>query len=188
MTQQVLYHTATARVLQWQDTDQFNYGAAPSDTATLDATPAEWAKQDGNWYVVNGGLTQANPYAPTAAQLLNRAQTIQKALVTKGYTAAITTNVAYTTVAGVVSTYQADANSQQILVRALQSYRVAGAVPSGFYWRSADNTNVPFTLADLEGLDAAMMAQGWAAFQQLTTLKADIDAATTVSAVTAIVW
>ena len=85
MTQQVLYDTATARVLQWQDTDQFNYGAAPSGTETLEVTATEWANQDGVWYVVNGTLTQTNPYAPTAAQLLAQAQTAQKALITQSY-------------------------------------------------------------------------------------------------------
>ena len=88
MTQQVLYDTITARVLQWQDTDQFNYGAAPSGTETLEVTAEEWANQAGTWYVVNGALTQTNPYAPTAAQLLAQAQAAQKALVTQGYNTA----------------------------------------------------------------------------------------------------
>ncbi len=88
MTQQALYDTITARVLQWQDTDQFNYGAAPSGTETMEVTAAEWANQAGTWYVVNGTLTQTNPNAPTAAQLLAQAQTAQKALITQSYNTA----------------------------------------------------------------------------------------------------
>ena len=68
MTQQVLYSTATAKVLQWQDTDKFNYADPPSGTDTLAVTAEEWANQSGAWYVFNGSLTQTNPYAPTAAQ------------------------------------------------------------------------------------------------------------------------
>ena len=88
MTQQVLYSTSTAQVLQWQDTEKFNYGAAPSGTATLAVTPEEWANQSGAWYVVSGALTQTNPYAPTAAQILAQAQSAQIALVTQGYNTA----------------------------------------------------------------------------------------------------
>ena len=88
MTQQVLYSTITAQVLQWQDTEKFNYGAAPSGTDTLAVTAEEWANQSGAWYVANGSLTQTNPYAPTAAELLAQAQTAQKALITQGYNTA----------------------------------------------------------------------------------------------------
>ena len=88
MTQQVLYDTITARVLQWQDTDQFNYGAAPSGTETMEVTAAEWANQAGTWYVVNGALTQTNPNAPTAAQLLEAAQAVQVALIKEGFVTA----------------------------------------------------------------------------------------------------
>ena len=104
MTQQVLYDTITARVLQWQDTDQFNYGAAPSGTETMEVTAAEWANQAGTWYVVNGTLTQTNPYAPTAAELLAQAQAAQKSIVTKGYNAA--TDYVPVTIDG--TTYQVD--------------------------------------------------------------------------------
>ncbi|WP_407945730.1 DUF4376 domain-containing protein [Paraburkholderia elongata] len=59
---------------------------------------------------------------------------------------------------------------------------------AGFYWKSSDNTEVPFALADLKGLYAAMLAQGWAAFQKLQTFKAQVSTATTVIAVQAVVW
>jgi hypothetical protein len=188
MTQQALYDTKSSIVLQWQDTDKFSYGAAPSTASVLSVTATEWANQAGVWYVVSGKLTQTNPNAPTAAQLLDDAQSAQNAIIDAAYLAAVTTPVAFTTAAGVASTYQADPDSQQILSRAMQTYKDAGSVPSGFYWRSAGNTNVTFTLADLEGLDAAMMAQGWAAFQQKVKLKGDIAAATTVSAVQGVIW
>ena len=104
MTQQVLYNTTTARVLQWQDTSKFNYVEPPAGTDTLTVTAAEWANQAGAWYVVNGTLTQTNPYAPTAAQLLAQAQAEQKGVVTQAYNTA--TDYAPVTING--TTYQVD--------------------------------------------------------------------------------
>lgn len=91
MTQQVLYDTTTSLVLQWQDTNQFSYGAAPSTTSTLAVTATEWANQAGTWYVVDGALTQTNPNAPTAAQLLAQAQSAQTATLRQSYKQAIAT-------------------------------------------------------------------------------------------------
>ncbi len=89
MTQQVLYDIASAQVLQWQDTDKFSYAPPPSGMDTLAVTATEWANQEGAWYVVNGALTQTNPNAPTAAQLLAQAQTAQIALLKISYQSAI---------------------------------------------------------------------------------------------------
>jgi len=89
MTQQVLYDTKSALVLQWQDTDQYGYGPAPANADTLAVTSAEWADQAGDWYVVSGALTQTNPNTPTAAQLLAQAQAAQIAILTAANTAAI---------------------------------------------------------------------------------------------------
>ena len=104
MTQQVLYSTITAQVLQWQDTSKFNYAAPPVGMATMAVTAAEWANQAGTWYVVSGSLTQTNPYAPTAAQVLAQAQSTQIALVTQGYNTA--TDYVPVTING--TTYQVD--------------------------------------------------------------------------------
>jgi hypothetical protein len=89
MAQQVLYDTASAQVLQWQDTDKLNYAPPLTGMNTLAVTSAEWANQDGTWYVVNGSLTQTNPNAPTAAQLLAQAQTAQITSLKSSYQSAI---------------------------------------------------------------------------------------------------
>ncbi|MBB3213413.1 hypothetical protein FHW67_002705 [Herbaspirillum sp. Sphag1AN] len=124
--------------------------------------------------------------APTVT--LAAAQSSQIGIIVAAYQSAISTPVSFTTAGGVTKTFQADSNSQDLLVTAVAGYNAQKAVPTGFYWKSADNTQVPFTLADLNGLSAAMLAQGWTAFQHLTTLKAQVAAATTVAAVQAIVW
>jgi hypothetical protein len=188
MTQQVLYDVTSAQVLQWQDTEKYSYATPPATMNTLEVTAAEWANQSGTWYVVNGALTQTNPNAPTAAQLLAKAQKSQLTTLTAAYQTAIVQPVSYTSKGGVTKTYQADPGSLSNLQNTLLGLQAAGATPSGFYWVSADNTQVPFTYADLQGLAAAMLAQGWAAFQKLQTLKAEVNAATSVSAVQAVVW
>lgn len=119
---------------------------------------------------------------------LAEAQAMQQAVIAAAYESAISAPVSFKTAGGVTETFDADQGSQTVLMQATQGYGLAGAVPSGFYWVAADNTQVPFTLADLGGLYQAMLAQGWAAFQKKQTLKAQITAATTVAAVQAIVW
>lgn len=188
MTQQALYDTNTAQVLQWQDTQRFSYASPPSTAKTIAVTPDEWANQSGEWWVVNGALTQTNPNAPTAAQLLAQAQASQIATLRQSYGAAIQQAVSYTSKGGVTKTYQADPQSVANLTQMLLALQAAAATPSGFYWVSLDNTQVPFTYADMQGLAAAFGAQGAAAFQHLQTLKAEVMAATSVSAVQAIVW
>ena len=89
MTHQVLYDTTTSLVLQWQDTSQFSYATPPSTAALLAVTDTEWADQAGTWFVVNGALTQTNPNAPTAAQLLEAAQAVQVALIKQGFANAV---------------------------------------------------------------------------------------------------
>jgi hypothetical protein len=122
------------------------------------------------------------------ASTLAGAQAAQKAAIDAAYSDAIQQSIAFKTAAGVSQTFQADTGSQTILSQATQGYGIAGAVPANFFWKAADNSLVAFTLADLEGLYLAMLAQGWSAFQKRAALKAEIDAATTVAAVQAISW
>jgi len=124
------------------------------------------------------------PPPPTLAQ----AQATQIASLAASYSAAITADIAYTAVGGTAQTYQADAGSVSNLNYMLQAYTPAGATPTGFYWVAADNTPVPFTLADLQDLAKAMGDRGWAAFQNLQTKKADVMAAITIKAVQAITF
>ncbi|MDE1011979.1 MAG: DUF4376 domain-containing protein, partial [Paraburkholderia fungorum] len=119
---------------------------------------------------------------------LAEAQVLQQADIASAYESAISSPVSFKTSAGLTSQFDADADSQMVLMQAAQGYTLAGSVPAGFYWVAADDTQVPFTLADLSGLYQAMLAQGWSAFQKKQALKAQISAATSVQAVQAVVW
>lgn len=108
--------------------------------------------------------------------------------LTSAYVAACAQPVAFASAGGVVKTFQADVGSAQILQQTLAGLSGSQETPPGFWWLSEDNTRVPFTYADLQGLAAAMLAQGWAAFQRLQILKAQVKAAATVAEVNAVKW
>jgi len=158
---------------------------APQGVTTIEITDAQWATclTVPGWTVVDGALV-----APSSAFLLAQAKALQLGVLSAAYGAAIQADVSYTTKAGVTKTFQADGGSVSNLQNAILGLQAAGATPSGFYWLSADNTQVPFTYADLQGLAAAMMAQGWTAFQHLQAQKAAVAAAASVSAVQAVSW
>jgi hypothetical protein len=82
------------------------------------------------------------------------------------------------------TSFQADSASQDVLTKSL----APGSVPTGFAWLDANNVAVPMTFVQLQGLAGAMLAQGWAAFQNLQTRKIAVRDATTVAQVQAIIW
>ncbi len=164
--------------------------SAPTGVSYIEVDDADYA----NWVNLSyqDGAIVPTP-GPTAAQQLATAQATQIAALTAAYQAAIQQSVSYTTVGGVNKVFQADDYSQNVLLIATTGYNLAGATPAGFYWVSSDNTQVPFALADLKGLYGVMLVQGNTAYQQLQTLKAQVNAvvvaqANAVAAVQAIVW
>jgi len=119
---------------------------------------------------------------------LQQAQADQIATLYAAYQQAIQQPVSYTSKGGVTKTYQADPKSVANLTWAMLMYQKAQATPAGFYWVAADNTQVPFTYADLQGLAQALGDPGNAAFQHYQTQKIAVLAATTVSEVQAVTW
>lgn len=122
-----------------------------------------------------------NPVAVDARLLmtLNELQAWQAAWIEAAYQTAIQAPVSY-----MGTQFQSDDASQSILARCLS----AGVVPSGFFWLDAQNNQVTMSYPQLQGLAAAMLAQGQTAFAKKTQLKAQIRAATTRTAVEAVVW
>lgn len=137
-----------------------------------------------------GASWNGTDVVPNAAPVLSleSAKAAQQSLIKAAYNAFVQQPVSFETAGGVTDMFDADAASQNTLMQATQGYGLAGDVPVGFYWLSASNTRVPFTLGDLRGLYQAMLSQGWAAFQKKETLKAQIDDAATVEAVQSVIW
>jgi hypothetical protein len=164
-------------------------GFSPDGTIPAGAIACTQAQAENPYaYAPDMSTTPPTIVAASSAQLLAQAQTAQIATLYAAYQQAIQTPVSYTSKGGVTKLYQADPGSVSNLQGMLLAFGSTQAAPSGFYWVSADNTQVPFTYADMQGLALALGTQGAAAFQHLQTQKAAILAATTVDAVQAITW
>ena len=176
-----------------------------SDVSQLPANvPAGYGYVDGacptnSFYA--GGAWVAKPAQPTPdhawdrinkvwydPRTLAQVQDSQCSLIDAAYANAIAQPVSFTTAGAVTKTFDADAQSTATLQSTLAGLSAVQTVPSGFFWLSSDNVPVPFTHADLQGLAAAMLAQGWVAFQNRTTKKAAIRAATTIATVETITY
>jgi hypothetical protein len=149
-------------------------------------------RKDGQgWRAVNS-LADVDPStetysdAPPQTNALDQARIVRIGAIYGAYMGAIASDVTITTAGGVTKAFQADARAIANLQAMLAAF--PSGPPAGFYWVSSDNTQVPFTLADMKSLAAAMGAQGWSAFQHLQALKASISNAATVAAVQAVVW
>jgi hypothetical protein len=166
----------------WQDTTT---GFLHDDESGAALALASWPQG------LAGPLTDAQ-IAAARAPTLAAAQAAQIAIIDTSYAEAVQVSVSFKNAAGVTQAYQADndgpLSSQSVLLKNFTGYNIAGTTPTGFYWQAEDNTQVPFTLADLGDLYGTMLAQGNAAFNQREKLKAAIRAATTVAAVQAITW
>jgi len=155
----VLYDTATGRSASITE-----IGITPTDKGYTDqaplSTPCKW---DGAAWVDD----------------LVGYQTAQIAELQKSYQAAIQASVDY-----MQTTFQADEASQIVLTKVL----VVGSVLDGFFWLDSNNAPVLMTYAQLQGLAAAMLAQGQTAFAKLQQLKATVRNATLIGDVLAVVW
>ena len=183
MAQRVLYSTVTSEVLQWQDTEKFSYGTAPTGTATLAVTSAEWANQSGQWYVVNGALTQTDPNA------LPKAQASQIALLQSAFEKAEQAPVSLTLASGVTTSFGMSPHDWSKIVGIYSKYVAKGvALPSGYQIPDIAGKLQTVTVADIENLLNAGETQINNAIDKLATLIAQIESATTVTSVQSIAW
>ena len=194
-TQVVLPQATGAWGFQENVQGGISYAGLIPATATLQGAlyPLTWNPQSAN-------AVDRTIYVPDTAGTLSLAQAQQEcyglaymqqqqiATLYAAYQQAIQQPVSYTSNGGVTKTYQADPKSVANLTWAMLMYQKAQATPAGFYWVAADNTQVPFTYADLQGLAQALGDPGNAAFQHYQTQKIAVLAATTVSEVQAVTW
>ena len=171
--------------------DSWVYNGLNNITATLstDVTLPDgfllgaWSYVAGTWTI-----TDTVSVNDLAAQNLQAAQTAQVAILYGSYLNAITQSVNFTSAGAVTKTYQADPESVQNLIKMILAFQKAGVTPAAFAWTALDNSHVPFTFADMQGLAAVMGEQGWLAYQHLQIQKGVVMAATTVSAVQSITF
>ncbi|WP_345815291.1 DUF4376 domain-containing protein [Paraburkholderia sp. PREW-6R] len=125
---------------------------------------------------------------PWTAEELAAVRSARKAILQAEYNAALTAPVSFTNAAGITSVYQADEVSQSNLLKMLMVFRPTETTPAGFFWVAADNSQVPFTYADMQGLALAIATPGIANFARLQSLKAAVDSAATLTAIQAVTW
>ncbi len=136
--------------------------------------------------LANGWTDVTTTWAP--ANVMADALAAKIAEFETAYAAAIVVDVSYTSVAGVAKMYQADAQSVSNLQATINGCAKAQATPSGFYWVASDNTQVPFSYADLLALAEVIFVRGAIAFQRLQAAKNAAKAATTYVALSAVQW
>lgn len=136
---------------------------------TLLATPVSLSNLDS----VIG--TEQSPTIVVPIVTLTDVQTSKIIELVNTYYTYINSDIEYTTVGGVKAIFQADNNSQSLLSKEMLVYTLPNSVvPIGYYWIAADNTRVPFTLEDLQGLTKTIGDRGWIAFDNLQTKKAGV--------------
>lgn len=165
---------------------------APSGVQVLNITEAQWQEciaQPG-WTVQNGVLVA--PPAPTAAQLLAQAQAAQISIITQACAAAITSGFTSSAL-GSAHTYPSGLTDQANLTANVLSSLLPGlpstwTTPQLCQDASGVWAYVAHTAAQIQqvGSDGKAAILGY--LTKKASLQAEIEAATTVSAVQAIVW
>ena len=128
-------------------------------------------------YIYDG----ANFTAPVVVVTLAEAQKTQLDLMDTSYEAANTEPIPY-----MGTTFQADQDSQNLIASVITA--CGGALPAGFVWYDTNNSPVPMTFVQLQGLAASILMRGQPLFNKKQQLKASIRDASTVAQVEAITW
>lgn len=171
-------------------TDFTGSGYTPDGTLPPEAVPCPQAvAQNFSQYVPNG--SGAYTEAPSSV-LLAQAQSAQISLLKAGYLTAINAPVTFKNAAGVTSTYP---SGNTILItgdkaKSLLAETIAAGSAAWTLGKWLDTNDVAqtFIFADLQGLAAAMEAAVTASYETLVSKIAQVNAATTVADVQAIVW
>lgn len=164
----------------------------PIGVTAIDITDAQWQECLSNpgYTVVSGVLTP--PSTPSSAQLLAEAQAAQIALLQSSYKSAINAPVSFKNSAGVTSTYPA--GNTVSLNGNTATQNLSNAITAGATawtlgkWLDTNNVAQTFAYADLVSLAGAMEAVETLDWQDLIAKIAEVNAATTVSAVQAITF
>ena len=159
----------------------------PSGVTAIPITDAEWQAALSSPYqpvtVVNGVLTI--PSGPTLAQAKSR----QIALLQSAFQKAEQAPVSITLASGVTTSFGMTPHDWTKIVGLYSKYVVKGiALPSGYQIPDTNGTLQAVTVTDIENLFNAGETQMTGAIAKLASLVAQVQSATTVSAVQAIVW
>ena len=159
----------------------------PATATTIPITDAEWRAALSSPYqpvtVVNGVLTI--PSGPTLAQAKSR----QIALLQSAFEQAEQAPLSLTLASGVTTSFGMTPHDWTKIVGLYSKYVAKGiALPSGYQIPDANGTLQAVTVTDIENLFNGGETQMTGAIAKLASLVGEVESATTVSAVQAIVW
>lgn len=171
---------------------QMGSGTAPNPVAVHTLTSTEQGYVQGNdplSIVVDPstGAVSSNPNFWTLRGAYY--QSLQINLIKQAGAAANLSPLAFTNAAGVAALYPMDTLSVRNYQNAFLAYVEGGeALPSGFFFLNTLGVPVLMVLADVKNLYEAGVSRTQAYDAQVANLVGQVEAATSVSAVQAIVW
>lgn len=185
-----LYNSTTGAIIGYYDSvDSPLPQTLPSGSDSLDITDSEWQAGISSPYapsVISGVYTI--PTGPT----LEQAKSAQIALLQASYQSSVNAPVTFKNAAGVTSTYP---SGNTVLTNGMKaSALLAQVIAAGSSawtldkWLDTNNVAQTFTFSDLQGLAGAMEAAITIDWSDLILKIDEVNQATSVSAVKAIVW
>lgn len=179
MTKQVIHQNGC--VLQWQDTEKLNYGAAPDGAQTLPVTDEQWGQQDTLKWVRDGVLTDIAPQV--AGPTLDDLKAAKLVDINADCMAAMVAGFTYDG-----HTYDSDLISRTNIIGTAAGVNGGVALPEGFTWRTKDNQNVPMDGAGVIALGAALLTHVNTQYATSWALKAQVAVAENPPDLDLIVW
>ena len=165
-------------------------GISPDGTLPKDAISCTQAQyENSSRYTVDASTTPPTIQQAPASVLLTQAQASQIALLQSAFQKAEQAPVSVTLASGVTTSFGMTPHDWTKIVGLYSKYAAKGvALPSGYQIPDVNGTLQAVTVTDIENLLNAGETQMTGAITKLASLVSQVEAATTVSAVQAIVW
>lgn len=181
----------TYYITKWTTTGQITgTGSTPDGTLPKGAIVCtEEQAKNASQYVVDTSTTPPTVVNAPSAVLLAQAQASQIALLQSAFQKAEQAPVSITLVSGVTPSFGMTPHDWVKIVGLYSKYVAKGvALPSGYQIPDVNGVLQSVTVTDIENLFDAGETQMTGAISKLASLVGQVEAATTVSAVQAIVW
>lgn len=124
----------------------------------------------------------------SSSEILRNAMDVRVLALRSRYLSSLQGKLKFSTGAGVSEVFQVDDLSVKNLSDMLLAFSGTQETPDQFYWVTDNNSHVPFTYKDLQGLASLMGTAKLGLFQHFQGKRAEIEACTTVEAVNAVQW
>jgi hypothetical protein len=165
-------------------------GTAPTPPSYLSITSTQLSaapEMDPAYYIVSNGSLVVNPNFWTQRGPYYIFRQIQQ--VKAGFQGAISAPFPFTNAAGVASSYATDSQSLFIYSQAYENYiQAAQPLPSPFTIRDVNEVPQTFTVSDITNLYRGIVNFQQSCNNALNNFVASIQASTSYSACTSIVW